>query len=206
MQGIHEFIIEVKEPMKNKMSLGKAEIFIDPSFDQTKHSNRIGKVISTPIGSDTDVKVGDEVVIQHTILMSQLYQGQKADSVFLVDKEKGYYRLEDSLIIMFRSNPSDEWKCNGIHAMLTPIEAEAEDYKEGGLIMPDSHFNTDVECNTNGFVKQYGIVRYLNKALADQGVEIGDKVYFVDYGDYEFNIDNEILYCMDNRDILAVLK
>lgn len=205
MQGLHEYIVQVEEPLKKKHKLGDKEIYIDPTYDQTKYSNRIGKVISTPIGLETDIKVGDEVVIVHTVLMSEIYYGHRQDSIFLVDKEKGYYRLSKELIIMYRSNPSDKWKCYDIQLMVKPVKAKQTDYKQGSILLPANHFNTDVECNTNGFKKQYGTLRYINKELAKQGVKEGDEVFFSDVGDYEYNIDGEVLYCMDNRDILALL-
>ncbi|WP_062057416.1 hypothetical protein [Aquimarina longa] len=206
MRGIHEFIIEVKEPLVHKQKLGNTEIYIDPFFDQTRHTNRIGKVISSPIALDTDIDVGDEVLIVHTVLMSQIYRGQRADSIYLLDKERGYYRLENSLIIMYRKNHKSIWKCNDINVMVTPIKAKKSDYKIGDLILPDNFYNTKIECNTHGYLKQYGIVTFLNKDIEKQGVNIGDTIFFTAYSDYEFRVDGQILYCMDNRDILAVIQ
>lgn len=205
MQGITEFIVEIKEPVKESIKIGGTEIFVDGSYDQTKYSNRIGKVISTPIGYETPIKVGDEVLIVHTVLMSQTYQGKQHDPVFLVDKSKGYYRLTNELIVMYRPCINSEWKCNWIHVMVSPIAAEKEDFKIGSFYLGMDSYDTDVECNTMGFLKQEGHIKYLNKELKDAGVKVGDKVHFEEHGDYEFNLDGEVVYCMDNRDILTLL-
>lgn len=203
MQGIHEFIIQIEKPLKDEIDVGKTKMFIDPTFDQTKHSNRIGKVISTPLNLETNIKKGDEVLIVHTALLTQVFYGVESDSMNLLDKEKGLYRIENGMIIMYRRDKNHNWKCNDIHVMVSPIKASGEDYKIGNFVLPENHFDTDVECNTHGFLKQYGIVKHTNEAFEKQGVKEGDTVFFVDYGDYEFNLEGEILYCMDNRDILA---
>lgn len=206
MQGINEYIVQVEKPLNDKMTLGDTEIYVDPSFDQTKHSNRIGKVISTPLGLETPIQAGDEVLLVHTILMYQEFQYGRTDSVYLVDKDKGYYRVPMDLIIMFRRDAATDWKCYGINLMIEPIKAEAEDYKIGGLYLPDNYYGTNIECNTGGYHKQYGYVKYINEDLEALGVAVGDKVFFVDFGDYEFNIDGNVLYCMDNRDVLAIIE
>lgn len=204
MQGINEFIIEIKEPLKKEVELGSKKILVDPTYDQTKYSNRIGKVVSTPLGLDTPIKAGDEVVIVHTVLMTQIYNEKRQESTFLIDKERGYYRLANELIVLFRSNPEEKWRCNDIQLMVKPIKVEKKDFKVGKILLPENFHNTDVECNTHGFVKQYGIIKYMNDDLAKLGVKEGDKVFFSDVGDYEFNLEGEILYCMDNRDVLAL--
>ncbi|TSE11291.1 hypothetical protein [Aquimarina algiphila] len=205
LKALNEFTVEIKKPLKDKVTYGTLTLDIDPSFDKTRHTNRIGKVIAVPRDYVTKIKVGYEVLVVHTVLMYQVYKGVKTDPIYLMDKEKGHYRIENDLIVMYRATPQDEWQCNHIHVLVQPIKAKKEDYQIKGFSLPDNFYNTKIESNTHGYIQQYGHVKYLNDELKEQGVKKGDKVFFVDFGDYEFRLDGEVYYCMDNRDLLAVV-
>ena len=206
LTAINEFTVEIKKPLKDTISFKSLELYVDPSFDKTRHTNRIGKVVGLPRGKETKIKVGYEVLVVHTVLMYQVYKGVKTDPIYLMDKERGHYRIENDLIIMYRETPEDQWKCNHIYVLVEPIKADKEDYTVGGLHLPDNFYNTKIQSNTHGYIPQFGYVRHINEELRDEGVKVGDKVYFKDFGDYEFNLEGEIFYCMDNRDLLAVIN
>jgi hypothetical protein len=61
MKGFREFIIEVGAAFTNTIKHGDLELYVDYRHRQQEQSNRYGKVISLPMWSDTDIKVGSEV-------------------------------------------------------------------------------------------------------------------------------------------------
>jgi len=47
-----------------------------------------------------------------------------------------------------------------------------------------------------------GIIKYDNRSLNYFGINIGDKISFKDKRQFEFLIDDELLYCMKSKDVL----
>lgn len=205
MTGVHDFIVQIEKVLNDRVTHGSLELYIDPSFHQTANSNRVGKVISVPSDYQGAIEPGFQVVVIPTILLKQSYKGVSHDSVFLVDKDKGYFRVPDDLVVMYRASDSDQWQCYGEYLMIEPVKIDQEQKKIGSIIIPDVAYKSDVETNMDGYEKQKGRAYFLNEELTYNGVEKGDMIYFKDHGSYEFKIDDRVLYCMDNQDVLAKL-
>lgn len=123
MKGIHEFIIEIKVTYNSTFKTeGGLELYANKDFSADRLSNRVGKVISTPFLLDSAIQEGYEVMIDPTVLYEQCYLGNKQESIFLVDKEKMWFRIEPRLIILYRENENSKWKGFLENLLVKPIK------------------------------------------------------------------------------------
>lgn len=207
MKSINEYIIQFDKTHIDTTEIGGVEMNVNPYFEQPEWINRIGKVVSTPILSPENavIKSGYEVIVIHTSLLHESYKNTgRKESFFCVDIEKNLFRFEDNLIVMYRENSSQEWKCNGLNIMVKPIPLEKETITIAGLSVPDMVLEDEIGYKQNE--KQVGILSFHNSELEKFGIGIGDKVYFKPDREYEFKIDGEIYYHMETVDLLMVEK
>lgn len=160
MRGIHEFIIEIKvtynKTFKTESGL---ELYANKDFSADRLSNRVGKVISTPLLLESEIKEGFEVMIDPTVLYEQCYLGAKQESIFLVDREKMWFRIEPRLIILYRENKLSKWKGFLENLLVEPIKKpepkrniiftieEVEKYEKGKAKIVYPNVNIEVETN-----------------------------------------------------------
>lgn len=189
MQGIKEFIIEIGEAFNNKLKHGSLELYVDHRTRQQEQSNRKGIVVSVPLRGKTEVEKGAEVIIDPTVLFKQTYQDNMQDSIYLVDKEKGWYRLTPEMVLLYKNPKDRDWNGHKNNLFVEPLKLE-EKKTESGLLL------TSPENKKEGMAR----VVFGNKILAHQeNVFPGDVVYYDKRMKWKFNIDGkEYLYLQNN--------
>lgn len=195
MKGINHFIIKVEEAFKDKIAVGSTELFIDTKIHRDRSSNRFGTVVSSPVfGEYKELTEGTEVVIDATALYRQIYRDVEQESVHLVDKEKGYYKLEPEMIVLYKPSPESEWEGYGDNLMISLIEREAKTTTSGIVleVLKETH------------EKGKAIVKYGNSFLKEQEVENGQEVFINLLHAVPFFFKKETLYWVRSKDILAV--
>lgn len=201
MQGITEYIIGFDHTHRETVKVGETEYGINPNFEQPKHINRIGKVISAPIHGGPVIKKGWEVLVMHTLLLNEVYSktgNQKSN--FCVDRDKNYFRIKPNLIVMYRNDSNDNWKCHMDVVMVKPIKIKEEVKTWNGYELPDSVFNE--EKGYKGNETRKGTIAFGNDELAKNAIFEGDTVMFKIDREYEFEIEGETYYQMETCDLL----
>ncbi|MFJ1492148.1 hypothetical protein [Capnocytophaga canis] len=206
MQGISEFIIEFTHTHKTSVNVLGVEMKINPYFEQPKHINRVGKVISVPLTeSDCPIAKGDEVLIIHTVLLDNIFSKTgRITSNYLIDKNKNWARVEDSLVVAYRKNESERWTCYKDNVLIQPIPVEQKQKQWRGLNMPETVFEEELGYKNNQ--KQVGKIAFGNDLLKNISLNEGDTVVFKQDREYEFEIDNQTYYHMNNCDILLKIS
>jgi co-chaperonin GroES (HSP10) len=179
------FIINPKDKAQyiNTKKIGGKDLIINTSIEEAKDVQRIGNVVSIPKLYNTEVKEGDEVVVNHNVfrityndkgipLESSFYI---KDNLFYVEPELVYMAIRNGEKIAVNDNVFVE-PTKEVHAVFGEREKQ-----------------------------HVGILRYGNKVLEAQGINEGDRVVFRKGCEYEFNIDGEKLYKMFTKRILAKL-
>ena len=196
MQSIREFIIELQQPLNETFKTeGGIELYGDKDFSVDRLSNRIAKVISTPLFHKTEIKAGYEVMIEPTILYRQIYQGVKQDYTSLIDKSNMFFKVTPNMIILFRENDTCEWQGNLENVMVEPIE-EVEPVISTFLIIPKSA--------NKKYKKERVKLMYANTEIKEQGAKNGDEVIINPMGGVKFWIEGKEYWWMRNCDIFAV--
>ena len=122
MKGLHDYIIEIKEPFKDSFKTkGGLELYANKDFSAERLSNRIGTVKATPYLFEGVIQEGYEVLIDPSILYEQIYRDVKQESIHLLDSEKMLFKIDPKLIVLYRENEQQEWKGFLNNLLVSPI-------------------------------------------------------------------------------------
>ena len=165
----------------NTREVDGKEYFITTSFEDAKTTQRHAIVVSTPIGYSGPVKDGATVIVHHNVFRQlislsgkeQSTAGHLMDDLFLVMPEHVY---------LYKNTDSDEWEAVDDFCFVRPVDA-------------------DGKFDTAKYKEHWGEMVYTNENLKAKGIFKGDIVSFQPECEYEFTIDNELLYRMFTHNI-----
>jgi co-chaperonin GroES (HSP10) len=181
MKSLYSFIVKpVGKRYENSVKVGDKELIINTSIETFKAVNNMAEVVSVPLLFDSDIKVGDKVIIHHNVF--RRYYDIKGKQ-----KNSRSYFMEDLYFVdadqIYLYGDTGKWKSFGNRCFVMPI-------KNNG------NFSLDKER------KLIGILKYGNSSLEELKINPGDLVGYTPYGEFEFIIDKQRLYCMKSNDIV----
>jgi hypothetical protein len=182
MQSLYSFIIQPKNGRyTNEVEVGDKKLIVNTTMDDHKFVNRVGVVMSVPLIGDTDLSVGDEVIVHHNVFR-RFYdvRGNEKNSTSYF-KEDMYFCYYDQIFLYKHNN---QWKAPGNFCFVKPILK-----KEKQIISDEKE------------QKRIGILKYGNSSLEAFKIHEGDLVGFSPSSEYEFIIDENRLYRMRTNDI-----
>ena len=203
------FLVQVEKPYNDTVEVNGREIFLDIKFDPYKFARQYGiiyeKPIGLPKGLNFDVKKGDKVYFHHhvtgsvgAVTMDQKFENDSSqdfksqnlitwideENIYKVHWKQMYARVRKGKLKMLH-----HWN----FVKQTTEDEESIKTKSGIFIKPE------VEDIT-----LHGNIKYMNKWMKDQGVEVDDEVIFSENSEYEMDIEGEKMLRMRNEDILAL--
>jgi|TARA_R100001463_G_scaffold24890_3_gene59290 hypothetical protein len=176
MQSPHSFIVQ---PVKGKRydntkNFGEVEFIVSSSQEDHKFSNRYGIVVSLPLNYCGPIEVGDILLVHHNVF--KYYYDMKG-----IQKSGRSYFKDDLFFIdndqFFLYNKNGEWFAHDKYCFVEPIAAK------------DYYLNKAVK-----YEPLMGIMKYPNDELIKHGVKKGDEVAFQPESEYEFRIDDVLMY------------
>ncbi len=181
MNSLYDFIVKpLGETYNNEVKINDKSLVLNTKVEEHKFVNNYAKVIATPKAFACPIKVDDIIVIHHNVFrrwydMKGKQQYGKAffkDDLFFVSIDQVYLYKNKS-----------NWKSINNRCFIKPLENnnDLESKKEQNLI---------------------GILKIGNSVLEELGINEGDLVGYKPYGEYDFLIDKERLYCMKSNDIV----
>ena len=182
MQSLYSFIIQPKNGRyTNEVEVGDKKLIVNTTMDDHKFVNRVGIVMSVPLIGDTDLSVGDEVIVHHNVFR-RFYdvRGNEKNSTSYF-KEDMYFCYYDQIFLYKHNN---QWKAPGNFCFVKPILK-----KEKQIISDEKE------------QKRIGILKYGNSSLEAFKIHEGDLVGFSPSSEYEFIIEEDRLYRMRTNDI-----
>lgn len=196
MKGILDFIIHIPEPFKEKFTTESGmEFYGDKRFMPQQLSNRKATIINVPCSLETVLQPGFEVLVDPTILYEQNFHltGGAQESIYLVDKDKAYYKINPRMIIAYRNSNMDSWIGFMDNGLYERIEISENEKKIGQLFLPES----SKKKHQQGKAK----VVFKNEDLE---ANIGQTVFVKEDFGIEFFLDGKILLWYRNEDVLAI--
>ena len=173
MQGLFYFIVKpVESRYKNTKNIGDKSLITNTENFTHQNVNRNAIVLALPKGIDTEIKIGDEVIVHHNVFrVWKDIRGVEQNS-------KGYFK-EDQYFVqldqMYLYKQNNEWKSIDNYCFVKPIH---------------SLDKFDIE-NEQPLV---GILKYTNNSKYLKELNVGDLVGFTPRSEYEFIINGERLY------------
>lgn len=199
MKAMHNFIIQTDKPIQDTMTTsGGVKLYLDSMYNKYRKANTIFDIFETPVLLETKIKKGYQVMIDPQIFMHQHYTTGKGESPFLIDAEKGLWKLPEEMIILYRETPESDWKAYGQHNVITFEQTTKQ---------TDSGITTEIRERND---KDSARLVLINETMADQA-EIGDTVSIYESRDrvrreVPFDLNGVRHYWIRNKDILAVLN
>ena len=168
MKSVYNFVVTPKgERYNNKVKVGDSELILNTEIFNHKHVNREAVVVSLPTVGDTDIRVGDTVIVHHNVFRRwHDVKGREKNSRSFFN-ESTYVISMDQIFLTKRDG---EWKAPRGFCFVKPIKATDK-------------FNIDPEKPLVGIVK-----------YSDGTVKVGDLVGLRPNSKYEFLVDGERLY------------
>ena len=181
MKSLFDFIVEPHgQRYNNKVKVGDKSLIINTQVETFKAVNNIAKVIEVPLSYKTSIKKGDLIMIHHNVFRRWYnVRGEEKNSKSYF-KDNLYFVQQDQIYLYKRNN---KWKSFNNRCFVAPLKDEVEIHNilEQNLI---------------------GILKYGNSALEMLEISEGDVVGYKPFGEYEFIVDGERLYCMKSNDIV----
>ncbi len=181
MKSVYDFIVKpIGERYANTKKIGDTDLVLNTKVENWKFVNRFAEIIATPLALATPVKTGD-VVVLHQNVFRRFYnmKGKQVNSRSYF-KDDLYFASVDQVYLYKRNK---HWESLNDRCFIMPIE------------------NKDLLSNKKE-VEGIGILKIGNSSLEELEIMPGDLVTFKIGSEWEFNIDNERLYCMKSNDIL----
>lgn len=174
MKHLYAYIVEpVNGRYNNKIDVEDSELILNTSVEDHKFVNREGIVKQLPVNLEQDfLQIGDKVIIHHNVFRryyDMRGEEKNSKSYFMEDK---YFCYLDQI---FLYNRNGEWLAPPGFCFVKPIHS----YKQ---LSEDKN-----EPLT-------GVLRYLGSDLRSFGLEDNDLIGFTPNSEYEFVINNELLY------------
>ena len=181
MTGVFDFIVEpVGSRYENSIDIDGKELIVNTKIESFKSVSNMAKVVSVPLAYKTDIKVGDTVIIHHNVFRRFYDIKGKQKNSRSYFREDLYFCSSDQ-IYLYKTDT--EWKSFGDRCFIKPLKNI-------------DHLKLDKEC------KLIGILKYGNDSLKELKINPGDLVGYTPFGEFEFIIDGQRLYCMKSNDIV----
>ena len=181
MKSIQQFIIKpIGQRYNNELTIGNKKLIVNSSISNHKFVNREAVVVSVPLALRTNIKVGDTVLVHHNLFRRYYNLKGKSVNSSKYFKDDMYFASVDQ-IYMFKRN--DKWNTVLDYCFIKPV------------------INKD-KSKLSKLKNNIGIIKYDNSSLNALKISTGDTVAFKSNREFEFVVDNELLYCMQSNDIL----
>ena len=168
MKSLYNYIIKpLGKRYNNSVDVDGKNLIVNTEVFNHQYVNREAEILALPINADSELKVGDTVIVHHNVFRRwHDIKGKERNS-------KAYYR-EDMYFInkdqIFAYKSKDNWKPMLGFCFVKPIKSI-------------NKFDIEVEDKTKGVIK-----------YTDGSFNEGDIVGFEPFSKYEFVIENERLY------------
>ena len=181
MRSVYDFIIKpVGKRYDNEVKVGEHTLITNSSIESFKHVNNIAEVVETPVAFATPIRKGDLIIVHHNVFrVFYDMKGIKKNSRSFL-KDDLFFCAVDQVYLYKRT---DTWKSFGDRCFVAPIK------------------NKDL-LSTDKVADLIGILKIGNSSLEESGINPGDIVGFTPNSEWEFVVDNQIMYCMKSNDIV----
>ena len=180
MKSVNYFIVKPKESRyTNTKNVDGSDLILNTDNYNHKFVSKTAVVVSIPTTVETDIKVGDEVIVHHNVFRRwKDIKGIEKNSKSYY-KDNMYFVLSDQIFLYKNTN---KWKAVNSFCFVKPIKSNDiySNEKEQPLI---------------------GVLKYADKMLTSFGLKAGDLVGHKPSTEYECIVDGERLYRIFSKSI-----
>ena len=184
MNSLYDFIVRpLGKEYSNDINIGGVKLILNTKIESFKFVNNLAVVVSIPLAYKTHINVGDIIVIHHNVFRTFYdIKGKKKKSRSWFKEDLYFCSLDQ--VYLYKNKNDDDFKSINNRCFIKPLKSKRK-------------FSVDKEQ------KLIGILKIGNSSLEAAGVSEGDLVGYTPYGEYDFIINDERLYCMKSNDIVV---
>ena len=177
MKPIYNFLIKPKNKRyDNTKKINDTELILNTDISDHKFISRQAIIHETPITNGSNLTRGTELYVHHNIFR-RWYDVRGIERNSKSYFKDNLYFCEFDQIFLYKDNK--DWKANGGYCFVAPLANEDD-------------FSIEKEQSLTG------IVKYTDNSNL---LQIGDKVGFTPWSEYEFIINGEKLYRVMTKEI-----
>ena len=185
MKSPTQFLVKPKDNKRysNTKKIEAIDLILDTSEESASFSNREAVVIETPIMYNGPVKKGDTLLVHHNVFKfyNDMYGNRQSGKSYF--KGNTFFVDETQYYMYYKNN---KWNAIEPFCFVAPLPA-----KETYIYKPFSN------------EPLMGIMEYPTESIMKHGIKKGDIVTFMPDSEYEFRFDNNKLYRIRNKNIVA---
>ena len=177
MKPLHSYLIKPKNNRyDNIKKIGDEELILNTEFSNHLFVSRSAIILETPSLFESNIENGDEVIVHHNIFRRwNDVRGNERNSKDYFKNDK-YFCYPDQIFLYKKDN---NWKATDGYCFVKPLKN-------------DNEYSIDKEKSLQGIIKYKDNSDFIN---------IGDKVGFTPWSEYEFIINEERLYRVMTKEI-----
>ncbi len=177
MKPLHSYLIKPKNNRyDNIKKIGDEELILNTEFSNHLFVSRSAIVLETPSLFESNIEKGDEVIVHHNIFRRwNDVKGNERNSKDYFKDDK-YFCYPDQIFLYKKDN---NWNAADGYCFVKPLKNNNE-------------YSIDKEKSLQGIIKYKDNSDFIN---------IGDKVGFTPWSEYEFIINKERLYRVMTKEI-----
>ena len=167
MKSVYNFVVApLNSRYNNIKKVGDKELIVNTEIFSHQHVSREAVVKEIPTVGDTDIKIGDIVIVHHNVFRRwHNVKGIEKNSRSYIDEET--YTVQPDQIFLYKNT---EWQAQKGYCFVAPVKSTDK-------------LSVDKEKPLVGIVKH-----------TDGTVNKGDLIGFRPSSEYEFIIDGQKLY------------
>jgi len=183
MNSLYDFVVRpLGKEYSNDINIGGIKLILNTKIESFKFVNNLAVVVSIPLAYKTYINVGDIIVIHHNVFRTFYdIKGKKKKSRSWFKEDLYFCSLDQ--VYLYKNKKDNDFKSINNRCFIKPLKSKRK-------------FSVDKEQ------KLIGILKIGNSSLEAAGVREGDLVGYTPYGEYDFIINDERLYCMKSNDIV----
>ena len=182
MNSLYDFIVRPYNGNRyeNSIKVADKELVLNTKIEAFKAVNNIAEVIAVPLAFKTNIKVGDKIIVHHNVFRIFYDIRVKVKNSRSLFKDDTFFVSVDQI---YMHGDIGDWKAFGDRCFVMPL-------KSNDSLTPDKEREL------------IGILKYGNSSLEALKISPGDLVGYTPFGEFDFIIDDQRLYCMKSNDIV----
>ena len=182
MNSLYDFIVRPYNGNRyeNSIKVADKELVLNTKIEAFKAVNNIAEVIAVPLAFKTNIKVGDKIIVHHNVFRIFYDIRGKVKNSRSLFKDDTFFVSVDQI---YMHGDIGNWKAFGDRCFVMPLKS-------------NDSLTLDKEQ------KLIGILKYGNSLLEALKISPGDLVGYTPFGEFDFIIDDQRLYCKKSNDIV----
>ena len=185
MKSPNQFIVVPKNDRRydNIKDIDGTQVILDVSEESYSFSNREAVVLSTPINYTGPIEEGDSILVHHNVFkfFNDMHGRRQSGKSFFRDNK---FFVDDTQYYMYKK--ISEWYAVEPFCFVSPLPKI------------DTYIYKNI---TNEPLM--GVMEYTCSSIDKHGIKKGDVVTFMPDSEYEFRLDDRILYRIRSKNIIA---